>query len=339
MIYDAPVFFEKNRVFRVYTGGKLFDSFLKDGSTDGFYPEEWVASSVKALNKDSQVYKEGVSKVAESDLYLDELLETYSKEMLGDKEELGILVKYLDSAIRLPIQVHPSKQYALQHFGSAHGKEECWIVLATRPGGCVYFGFEDGVTREDFDRALKESETDADAMVKLLKRHEVQAGDVIFIPACAVHAIGAGCLILEVQEPTDFTIQPEPKCGDYELSEFEKYLGLEKETALECFSFEPVKQVKVPPVVVSREDNVLIESLISSVQTESFRINRITLNNGTYTLGQPAAVYCVVEGNGEISGDQYVKTVKQGDYFLLPATAAGNYTFQGENLTVVECFQ
>ena len=50
---SRPIFFEKNRVARVYTGGRLFDDFLGDGSTDGFYPEEWIASGVRALNKGS----------------------------------------------------------------------------------------------------------------------------------------------------------------------------------------------------------------------------------------------------------------------------------------------
>lgn len=53
MFYDKPIFFEKNRVFRVYTGGKLFADFFGDDSTDGNYPEEWVASSVHALNEGS----------------------------------------------------------------------------------------------------------------------------------------------------------------------------------------------------------------------------------------------------------------------------------------------
>ena len=61
MFYDKPIFFEKNRVFRVYTGGKLFADFFGDDSTDGNYPEEWVASSVHALNEGSTDEHEGIS--------------------------------------------------------------------------------------------------------------------------------------------------------------------------------------------------------------------------------------------------------------------------------------
>ena len=124
---------------------------------------------------------------------------------LGDKKEIGILVKYLDSAIRLPVQAHPDKAFSRKYFDSEHGKEESWIVLDKREGGCIYFGFKDGVTKEQFSKAIEESKNDKYAMERLLVRHDVEPGDVIFVPAKAVHAIGAGCLILEVQEPTDFT--------------------------------------------------------------------------------------------------------------------------------------
>lgn len=357
---NEPVFFEKNRVFRVYTGGKLFDSFLQDGSRDGCYPEEWIASSVAALNEGSQDPKEGISQTAGKSLYFDELLKLYPQQMLGSKSETGILVKYLDSAIRLPFQVHPDKQFAMEHFASSHGKEECWIILDTRPGACIYYGFREGVTRAELDRALENSDTDPQAIVSLLNRYEVTAGDVIFIPARTAHAIGAGCLILEVQEPTDFTIQPERMCGSYRLSDHEMYLGLEKETALSCFSFDPVTQVKQEPDLLFCDRHIRMEALISSRQTESFRVNRIFLNSvreadrtqklaassflpgcdtqGAYILNQPAAVYCILEGSGELRGKAYRKSIKRGDYFFLPAAAAGSYELMGEKLIIAECF-
>ena len=74
-------------------------------------------------------------------------------------------------------------------------------------------------------------------MEVLLESYPVKAGDIIYIPAKMVHAIGAGCLLLEVQEPTDFTIQPERWCGDYHLSDKQMYLDLDKETALKVFDY------------------------------------------------------------------------------------------------------
>jgi hypothetical protein len=69
-----PIFFEKNRVFRVYTGGKLFSEFFGDDSEDSFYPEEWICSSTKALNEGSTDEFEGVSKVKGTNIYFNELI-------------------------------------------------------------------------------------------------------------------------------------------------------------------------------------------------------------------------------------------------------------------------
>ena len=123
------------------------------------------------------------------------------------------------------------KGFSRKYFSSEYGKEESWIILATRPGAKIFYGFKDGVTLEEFSAAIDASETGSDAMENLLCTIDVKAGDVIYIPAKMVHAIGSGCLLLEVQEPTDFTIQPERWCGDYKLSDEEMYLGLSRESA------------------------------------------------------------------------------------------------------------
>ena len=112
-----PIFFERNRVGRVYSGGMLFHDFFGDKKEDGFLPEEWIASSVTALNKDSAVYKEGVSRIRDTDIYFDDLLNENKEALLGDKK-LRILVKALDSAIRLPAQAHPDKEFSKRYFNS-----------------------------------------------------------------------------------------------------------------------------------------------------------------------------------------------------------------------------
>lgn len=69
-IVQNPIFFERNRVFRVYQGGKLFHNFFGDEAVDGNFPEEWIVSGVKALNKEPITEKDGVSKIKDSDIYL-----------------------------------------------------------------------------------------------------------------------------------------------------------------------------------------------------------------------------------------------------------------------------
>ena len=337
MFYNEPIFFEKNRVFRIYTGGKLFSDFFGDDSTDGYYPEEWVASSVRALNEGSTDEYEGVSKIRGTDIYLNDAVNQYKSEILGDRDDLGILTKILDSAIRLPVQAHPDKAFSKKYFSSSYGKEESWIILATRPGAKIFFGFRDGVTLADFEKAIDESENGTDSMENLLCAIDVKAGDVIYIPAKMVHAIGSGCLLLEVQEPTDFTIQPERWCGEYKLSDNEMYLGLEREKALECFDMDRRYPAPLVPEIISEDDGVKYESVIDEKITTSFSVRSITLSGGSFTLDKGAAVYVVTEGEGEISGEGCTYNIKKGDYFLMPENAKGKFSISG-NLKSVECF-
>ncbi len=338
MFYNEPIFFEKNRVFRVYTGGKLFSDFFGDDSTDGFYPEEWVASSVKALNEGSSDEYEGVSKIKGTDMYLNDAIEQYKSEILGERDDLGILTKILDSAIRLPVQAHPDKAFSEKYFSSKYGKEESWIILATRPDAKIFYGFKDGVTMEDFNKAIDESENKSDAMEKLLCSIDVKAGDVIYIPAKMVHAIGSGCLLLEVQEPTDFTIQPERWCGEYKLSDKEMYLGLDREKALECFDMDKKYPAPLTPKTISDDNGVKYEAVIDETITTSFAVRTATVNGGSFNLDRGAAVYVVTEGEGSVIGEGYSRELKKGDYFLMPQNAAGKFSVNGIYLKITECF-
>ena len=116
MNLNKPLFFKKNRVRRIYTGGSQFASFFGDDSTEGFFPEEWVCSYVKALNEGSDIPDEGIS-ITEDGEKFDELLKNHTTEMLGEgRTELGILTKILDSSIRLPVQCHPDKEFSRKNF-------------------------------------------------------------------------------------------------------------------------------------------------------------------------------------------------------------------------------
>lgn len=334
-----PIFFERNRVGRVYTGGKLFHGFFGDEPLDGFLPEEWIASSVKALNKEMTSAKEGISKIKDSDMFFDELLEAYPLEMLGSSQKMRILVKILDSAVRLPAQAHPDKEFSRKHFNSEYGKTESWIILDTRPGARIYFGFKDGVDKEAFAATIDASETDKDAMERLMEYSAPKEGDVFLVPAKTVHAIGAGCLILEVQEPTDFTIQPEHWCDEYKLNEQEMYIGLSKEDAMGCFDFGKAPNAKLVPEIILDADGVKIEKLITNADTDCFIINRITLSGGEYRLNikDSYGVYIVTDGSGTLCGDGFSKEIKKGDYFFMPACLMDKFSLKG-NLEAVECW-
>lgn len=249
-----------------------------------------------------------------------------------------MLTKILDSAIRLPVQAHPDKAFSKKYFNSPYGKEESWYILATRPGARVFYGFKDGVTPERFEKAIVESEESKTVMEDLLESFEVKPGDVIYIPAKMVHAIGAGCLLLEVQEPSDFTIQPERWCGDYKLSDHEMYLGIDKKTAIECFDVALKYPAPIEPVTIDDSDGVKYLSLIDNRMTTSFTVRKIELCGGEFSLDNGARIYVVTDGECKITGIGYEKDIKKGDYFLMPVSAEGKFKLGGD-ADIIECYR
>ena len=338
-----PIFFEKNRVFRVYLGGKLFSDFFGDDSEDCFYPEEWICSSTKALNDGSTDEFEGVSKIKDSDIYFNQLIEAEKELMLGDRNSLDVLVKALDSAIRLPVQAHPDKEFSRKHFNSEFGKAEAWLVLATRPDAHIFFGFKDDISKEDLEKAVEDSEHDKDAMERLVNKFPVKPGDVYFIPAKAIHAIGKGCLILEIQEPTDFTIQPERLCGDYRLSDRQMYLTLDKETALSVFDYtynkeRVLNECKKTPTLIAESKGCKKYSIINKKDTPCFSLENYEINNGeTEKLSAPV-IYVVTDGSGILTNGDNQINIKKGDYFFMPFSCNKEYFVKSENkLTLAAC--
>jgi mannose-6-phosphate isomerase len=336
---QSPLFFERNRVFRVYEGGKLFHDFFGDEAVDGNLPEEWIASKVKALNKVMRSPDEGLSKIRGGDETFASLLTNHPEEMTGGKG-FDMLVKILDSAVRLPAQTHPDPAFSRKHFASNHGKTECWVILATRPGAKLFFGFKEGVTESDLRQAVEKSESPGDAFSGLLQEVEAKVGDVWLIPARVAHAIGAGCLILEIQEPTDFTIQPERWCDRYRLSDQEMYLGLDKEVALSCFDLQQAgssvltKGRKWPRV---DEDNrgYKKEALITFDDTPCFAVNRYNVK--TSCALRNLAVYVVTKGEGELVTPVGRNVLKKGMYFFVPFAAGKLTVCTNAGMEMVEC--
>lgn len=341
-ILQNPIFFEQNRVGRVYLGGAGFADFFGDDSTDGFEPEEWVVSSVKAINKVIRREKEGVSKIKGTDIFFDTLLENHKKELLGDRESFSVLTKVLDSAIRLPVQAHPDKEFSRKHFNSEYGKAESWIVLATRPDACIYFGFKDKISKQEFAQAVEQSKTDKTAMEKLLNKIPAHVGDVYFVPAKMVHAIGYGCLILEIQEPTDFTIQPEYYCGDYLLNDREMYIGLDHDIALDVFDYsvfgqDAIKLGKKTPIVFENSNGIKAEHLITYKDTPCFAVDRYTVTGSQLEIKDKPAVYVVTDGYGEIVCNNNCTPIKKGDYFFLGCSADDCQIKSSDKIEFIVC--
>lgn len=341
-ITEAPIFFERNRVFRVYKGGKLFHDFFGDEAEDSNYPEEWIASMVEAKNKISRAEREGVSRIEGTDIFFDDVARKYPQRLFGPDGRFDVLVKILDSAVRLPVQAHPDREFSSKYFNSSFGKTEAWLILATRENAKIYFGFKSRITEDEFSDIVERAMTEQGIMEQYLNEIPVNSGEVYLIPAKMVHAIGSGCLILEVQEPTDFTIQPEKWCGDYELDDYEMFLGLGKKTALTCFDYniygqEAAKMGKKTPKVLCSDQNAVKEQLVGKEDTPCFALNRYTVHSGSAKLGGGPAVYVVTEGRGFVKTFGFEREIKKGDYFFLPYCAKNCIICTDNVIQIAEC--
>ena len=134
---------------------------------------------------------------------LRELVDLGGAELVGGRfrgGEFPLMVKLIDARLRLSVQVHPNEAVARALGVGQHGKTECWVFLAD--GGEVFQGTRPGVGRTEFERALAEHH-----VADTLNRFEPHAGDVFFLPARTVHALGEGCLLYEVQQTSDITFR------------------------------------------------------------------------------------------------------------------------------------
>lgn len=190
-----PIHFRPVYQSYIWGGRQLVDLFQRtDAPSECPVAESWEVSD----------RAEGMSVVsggAFDGLTLYRLLAEHAQAVLGTavgSPVFPLLIKLLDANQALSVQVHPDDESAAKGLGEA--KSEAWYVLDAKPGACVYRGFHPWVTLEHFDQAVRDG-----TVVDLLIRCSVTSGDMIYIPGGTVHAIGAGCLLLEVQQNSNTT--------------------------------------------------------------------------------------------------------------------------------------
>ena len=218
----------------------------------------------------------------------------------------NLLVKLLDPVERLPVHAHPDREFARVHLGSDYGKTEAWLIVATREGEAeVWLGLQEDVEPARYRAWIEEQDTDA--LLSSLHHLVVRPGDVVFVPAGVPHAIGGGALIVELQEPTDYSILCEWK--GFPVDPASAHLGLGWDVALEALrldAYEP--QLGMP------------------VEAAEF----FALDEHAEPAGRFAALL-VLEGEGSIDG----QPARQGDAFAMPA-AAQPFEVQGD-LRILRC--
>ena len=201
----APVLLPPAGFDHFYAGGARIAA-LRGAPVHPRRPEEWLASATTRAGQAPH----GLTRLPDGTLLRDRvqadpvawLGAAHVARYGGDGVEL--LVKLLDAGQRLPVHVHPDREFARRHLGLAHGKTEAWVVLDAEPGAVVGLGLRRALSREQV--AALVAAHDSAALVDAVLTREVQPGDGVLVPAGTPHFIGAGVFVAEVQEPTDLSI-------------------------------------------------------------------------------------------------------------------------------------
>ncbi len=249
--FGTPQKLDSARAWRTYTGGSRIDALHGlPNPADGHFPEEWILSVVAARNAGREAFPdEGLSLLSPSGLPLREYIARDPARALGQAHvkavggTTGVLLKLIDAGERLTVQVHPDKAAARELFHSDFGKTECWHILGGRSihgeTPCVYLGFKPGITRELWEDVF--ARQDIPAMLACLHRFDAVPGQTILIQGGVPHAIGGGCLLIEIQEPTDYTIRTERVTpSGLKVADAMCHQGLGFERMFDCFHYEPV---------------------------------------------------------------------------------------------------
>ena len=165
-------------------------------------------------------------------------------EFLGTKTsatgDLPVLIKLIDAAKDLSVQVHPDDAYAQQYEHEPNGKTEMWYILEAEPGASLIYGFSKPMQPEQLDTCLKEN-----TILSYLQKIPVKKGDVFLIPAGTVHAIGAGIVLAEIQQSSNLTY----RLYDYNRTDAtgkKRPLHIKKAKAVIQFSANQPPQTKQP---------------------------------------------------------------------------------------------
>jgi mannose-6-phosphate isomerase len=292
---------------RIWGGTKLRDAMGKQlPNPEEKFGESWEVSGVEG---DVSVVQNGFL----AGNTLNELIEVYMGDLVGESlyerfgEEFPLLIKLIDASETLSIQVHPDDETARERH-HAYGKTEMWYIIDAESDALIYTGFEKDITRDEYIQAVKEG-----SLERYLHKEQAIAGDVFFIPAGRVHAIGKGVLLAEIQQTSDIT---------YRIFDWNRVDGsgksreLHTELAVDVIDFSRVQNPKAHPV-----DEVNKTSELT--HCKYFTVNRITFTSAMhrdYNMLDSFVVYLCLEGECSVvyasgSGERLTK----GETLLLPA--------------------
>lgn len=324
ILSSPPLPLTPNYVWRSYRGGRRLRAFRgQPGTVDDHFPEDWLASTVRARNGvNSRGPDEGLSRVTwqRQDQPLAGLAGPVP-EYFGGRPDFGVLLKLLDSAERLHIQAHPNDRFVRERLGGTVGKTECWYVVSTRgEDAWVLLGLQNSVSAEEWERMVLEQ--DLAAMLGCFERIPVRPGDCLMVPAGVPHAIGAGVFLLELQQPSDWVVRCEFTVGDHTLPPEARFMGLEYADCrgifdLSCHAPDAWRQ---KPRLLFESAGHLEEEVIEPRHHSFFRLRRLRGSGAaTFTL-RDAAVLVMTAGSGQLDFAETRVFLQSGQTLLLPAS-------------------
>src|SRR5437763_12681425 len=211
-----------------------------------------------------EAWETEISTIAQNEPYtgktLGALVKEYGDELLGEQaiaifgQRFPLLAKFIDANDKLSVQVHPDDSYARRYESGKLGKTEFWYVLDAAPGASIVNGFKAPTSRQEVQQAI-----DAVTLENLLHEEVVSAGDVIFVPAGTVHAIGGGVMLYELQEYSDITYRMYDY-GRLTMAGIPRPLHIEQ--SLDVTHYDVSSRIKMKPVLLAErpgyEDRCLV---------------------------------------------------------------------------------
>ena len=337
----APVVLGPNQPAHFYRGGAGIARFRGIPQPSAYSPEDWIGSTTEIFSRPGA----GLTRLDNGETLRDAIAADPAG-FLGPAHvarygaDPALLVKMLDTGQRLVVHFHPDRDFAARHLGSRHGKTESWIILDVRPdlndtsAGYIYLGFS-----RDADPAIIRrwvDEQDTSAILDSLNKVPVAPGDTWLVPAGLPHAIGAGITLVELQEPTDFSILLE-WAGFAIDGAREGHLGLGFDVALSALDYRgrDLRQLDAlhqpRPNAVERPG---VTRLLPPRADPFFRAERVDVS-APAAFEPGYAILVVVSGDGRLSYPAGSLEVRRGSSVLVPY-GVGPTTVEG-NLQALRC--
>jgi mannose-6-phosphate isomerase len=243
---------------------------------------------------------------------LQHLIDQDADAILGSasqQKRFPLLFKFIDARDDLSVQVHPNDEQARAMEGQPFGKTEAWYILDAEPGARLVFGFKRDVQPADVVAAIQDQN-----LVDLLAFVPVQRGDVVFVPAGTVHAIGKGIVLAEIQENSDTTYR------FYDWDRNEKGRALHIDQSLRVFSGRRIEQPKVPSLALRHEQ--FDERFLVACRYFVLTLSEFDQRADEFSTDDKFQILSIIDGSADILfGPGFASRVAagQGQTVVLPA--------------------